>query len=189
MVDSCMAVQRGISTVLFSILGIIIIVAAVIIIVKVMSSEPPVKDIILKSIELKKATDAIDRANLISALDDLVAASKSSEVKDQWDRMTKCLGTACPDEAYIDMVLVTTAAFEKDLPESALLINIIATEKYWGNPENLLDFSRALSIANEQVQASENRKVEKAWEEIVKCNNACPEKNDLYFDVIAAVVQ
>ncbi len=174
---------------LFSILGIIIIVAAVIIIIKVMSSEPPVKEIIFKSIELRKATGPVDRANLISALDDLVAASKSSEVKDQWDRMTKCLGTACPDEAYLDMVLVTTAAFEKDIPESALLINIIATAKYWGNPEHLLEFSKALSIANEQVQASKNRKVEKAWEEIVKCNNACPEKNDLYFDVITTVVQ
>lgn len=184
-----MAVQRGFSTILFSILGIVIVVAMVVIIVNVMSSEPPVKEIIFKSIELRKAADPVDRANLISALDDLVAESDSAEIKDQWDRMTKCLSTACPDEAYLDMVLVTVAAFEKDIPESALLINIIATAKYWGDPEHLLDFSKALSIANEQVSESENRKVEKAWEEIVKCNNTCPEKNDLYFDVIAAVVQ
>ncbi len=184
-----MAVQRGFSTVIFSILGIIIIVAAVMIIVKVVSSEPPVKPIIYKSIELRKAADPVDRANLISNLDDLVAESDSAEVKDQWDRMTKCLSTACPDEAYLDMVLVTVAAFEKDIPESALLINIIATAKYWGDPEHLLEFSKALSIANEQVKESQDRKVENAWDDIVKCNNACPEKNDLYFDVITAVVQ
>lgn len=184
-----MAVQRGFSTVIFSILGIIIIVAAVMVIVKVMSGEPPVKPIIYKSIELRKATDPVDRANLISNLDDLVAESDSTEVKDQWDRMTKCLSTSCPDEAYLDMVLVTVAAFEKDIPESALLINIIATAKYWGDPEHLLEFSKALSIANEQVTETQDRKIEKAWEEIVKCNNACPEKNDLYFDVIATVVQ
>ncbi len=184
-----MAVQRGISTVIFSILGIVVVVLAVVIIVNVMSGEPPVKQLIYKSIELRKASDPVDRAGLISTLDDLVVETDSPEIKDQWDRMTKCLSTSCPDEAYLDMVLVTVAAFEKDIPESALLINIIATAKYWGDPEHLLEFSKALSIANEQVSESENRKVEKAWEAIVKCNNACPEKNDLYFDVIAAVVQ
>jgi hypothetical protein len=184
-----MAVQRGFGAIIFSIIGIIILVATVVIIVNVMSDEPPVKQIILKSIELRKAADPVDRAGLISDLDDLVADSDSAEIKDQWDRMTKCLSTACPDEAYLDMVLVTVATYESDIPESALLINIIATAKYWGDPEHLLDFSKALSIANEQVAETENRKVEKAWEEIVKCNNSCPEKNDLYFDVIAAVVQ
>ncbi|MEM3154601.1 MAG: hypothetical protein QW165_03505 [Candidatus Woesearchaeota archaeon] len=184
-----MAVQRGFSTIIFSILGIFILVVAVVIIVNVMSGEPPVKDIIHKSIELRKATDPIDRANLISALDDAVSASENSEVKDQWQRMTKCLTTACPDEAYLDMVLVTVAAFEKDVHESALLINIVATAKYWGDPEHLLDFSKALSAASEQVKELENKKAGKAWDAVVQCNNACPEKNDLYFDVIAAVVK
>src|SRR5574341_77447 len=184
-----MAVQRGFSTIIFSIIGIIIVVAAVIVIVNVMSGEPPVKQIIVKSIELRKASDPVDRANLISNLDDLVTDADSPEIKDQWDRMTKCLSTSCPDEAYLDIVLVTVAAFESDIKESALLINVIAAAKYWNDPEHLLEFSKALSIANEQVKATEDRRIEKAWEMIVKCNNACPEKNDLYFDLIQSIVQ
>ena len=184
-----MAVQRGLSTVIFSILGILIIVVAVVVIVSVMKSEPPVKSIIYKSIELRKATEPVERANLISSMDDLVAESDEQEVKDQWDRMMQCLATSCPDEAYLDMILVTVAAFEQDIPESAVLINIIATAKYWGDAEHLLDFSKAMSIANEQIELLKDRKSEKLWQQVVECNNACPEKNDLYFELIGTIVQ
>ncbi len=184
-----MAVQRGFSTVIFSILGILIIVVAVVVIMKVMRNEPPVKGIIYKSIELRKAVEPVERANLISSLDDLVAEADNQEVRDQWDKMMQCLSTSCPDEAYLDMILVTVAAFEQDIPESAVLINIIATAKYWGDAEHLLDFSKAMSMSNEQIEALQDRKAEKLWQQAVECNNACPEKNDLYFELIGTIVQ
>ena len=184
-----MAVQRGFGSIIASIIGIVIVVLAVIIILKVVRPEPPIKYIIFKSIELRNATNPVEKANLISSLDDLVASSKSQEVKDQWDRMMQCLPTTCPDEAYLDMVLVTVAAFEKGIPDSALLINIIATSKYWGNADHLLEFSKALSIANDQIDKLNNRKAEKAWQQIVECNGTCSDKNSLYFDVIKAIVQ
>ena len=184
-----MAVQRGISTVIFAIIGIIIIVLAVVVILMVVKSEPPVKPLIYKTIELRGAVDPVDKANLISALDDLVAQSKNTDVKDQWDRMMQCLSSTCPDEAFLDMVLVNVAAFEQDIPESALLINVIATSKYWGNADHLLEFSKALSMANEQVQLLDDRKVEKLWQQIVECNNVCPEKNASYFELIKTIVQ
>ena len=184
-----MAVQRGFSSVIFAILGIVIVVVAVAVIASVLTAEPPVKGIIHKSIELRKAVEPVERSNLISALDDLVTEADNQEVKDQWDRMMQCLSTSCPDEAYLDMVLVTVAQFEEEIPESAVLINIVATAKYWDNAEHLLDFSKAMSIANEQIEMLENRKAEKLWQEIVECNNKCPEKNDLYFDLIGTIVQ
>ncbi len=184
-----MAVQRGFSSVIFAILGIVIVVVAVAVIASVLSSEPPVKQLIYKSIELRKAVEPVERANLISALDDLVAEADNQEIKDQWDRMMQCLSTACPDEAFLDMALVTVAQFEDDIPESAVLINIIATAKYWGDAEHLLDFSKAMSMANEQIEAVKDRKVEKLWQQVVECNNVCPEKNDLYFDLIGTIVQ
>jgi len=184
-----MSVQRGIGSIIAGIIGIVVLVLAVVIIVNVMTGEPPVKSLIYKSLELRKAQNPVDKADLISSIDELVADTDNAEIKDQWDRMTKCLSTNCPDEAYLDMVLVTVASYESDIKESALLINIIATAKYWGDNEHLLEFSKALSIANEQIALLENRKAEKAWEEIVKCNGVCPEKNDLYFDLIATIVQ
>ncbi len=184
-----MAVQRGIGTVIFSIIGIVIVVVAVIIILKVMRGEPPYKALIYKSMELRQATDSLEKSKLISDIDELVAESDSSEVTDQWDRMMKCLSASCPDEAFLDMALVTVAAFEQDISESALLINIIATAKYWGDAEHLLDFSKAMSIANDQIDTLDNRKAQKAWEQIISCNNTCPEKHDLYFELIRTIVQ
>ena len=184
-----MAVQRGFSSIIFAILGILVVVVAVAVITSVLSGEPPIKGIIDKSIELRKAAEPVARADLISALDDLVTEADDQDVKDQWDRMMQCLPTVCPDEAYLDMVLITVAAFEQEIPESAVLINIIATAKYWGNAEHLLDFSKAMSIANEQIELLDDRKVEKLWQQVVECNNVCPERNDLYFELIGTIVQ
>ncbi len=184
-----MSVQRGLGSIIASVIGIVIVVVAVVIIINVMSGSPPAKDLIFKSLELRKAQNPVDKADLISSVDDIVAKAKNAEIKDQWDRMTKCLSTNCPDEAYLDMVLVTVTAYESKIKESALLINVIATAKYWGDNEHLLDFSKALSISNEQVKLLDNRKAGKSWEAIVKCNGVCPEKNDLYFDLIADIVQ
>jgi len=184
-----MSVQRGFGSIIAAIIGIVILAVTVVIIVKVMTGEPPIKAIIYKTSELRRATAPLERANLITDLDDLVVEANNDDVKEQWDRMTQCLAAGCPDEAYLDMILVTVAAFEQDIPESALLINIIATAKYWDKPENLLDFSKALSIANEQIQSLDNRKIEKIWTQIVECNGVCPEKNSLYFELIGAIVQ
>ncbi|GEM_PF-2015497 len=184
-----MAVQRGFGTIIFSIIGIVIVVLAVFVILKIVRSEPPVVPLIYKSIDLRQAENPVDRADLITNIDDLVVDLDNKEVKDQWDRMMQCLSTSCPDEAYLDMVLVAVANFEGDVPHSDVLINVIATNKYWGNDEHLLEFSKALSMANEQVLLLDNRKAEKLWEQIVECNDACSEKNGLYFDFIRAVVQ
>jgi len=184
-----MAVSRGVGGIIASVVGIIIILAAVLVIAKVMGSDAPIKPLIYKSIELRDATDPLNKADLITSLDNLVVQAKNDEVTNQWDRMMQCLATSCPDEAFLDMVLVTVAAFEMDIPESAVLINIIATAKYWNDSEHLLDFSKALSIANEQVDDLESRKARKIWDDIVECKGTCPEKNDLYFDLIKNIVQ
>ena len=184
-----MAVQRGISGIFVSILGIFILLIAVVVIAKVLGSDAPIKPIIQKSIELRKATGSVERASLISSLDDLIVQSDNEEVQSQWDRMTSCLSSSCPDEAYLDLILVVVANFESEIPESNVLINIIATAKYWDDSEHLLDFSRALSIANDQIDELDSKKARKAWDSVVECDNVCPEKFDLYFDLIEAVVQ
>ena len=184
-----MAVQRGFSSVIFAVLGIVIIVVAVAVIFSLLVGEPPVKGIIYKSIELRKSTEPVERANLIQSLDDLVTEADNQDVKDKWNRMMQCLASSCPDEAYLDMILVTVASFEEEIPESAVLVNIIATAKYWGNPERLLDFSKAMSMANEQIEKLDDRKAVKLWQQVVECNNACPEKYDLYFELIGTIVQ
>jgi hypothetical protein len=103
--------------------------------------------------------------------------------------MLSCLSDICPDEAFLDLVLVTTAAYETEIPNSATIINAIATVKYWGQPEQMLDFSRAMSAANDQIEESDNRAAKKVWGQILACENTCAEKNDLYFALIKDLVQ
>ncbi|PIN74805.1 hypothetical protein COV18_06330 [Candidatus Woesearchaeota archaeon CG10_big_fil_rev_8_21_14_0_10_37_12] len=181
--------SRGIGSIVASIVGIIIIVAVAIILVKVLIKEPPVNELITITVDLRNAETSLQKANLITKLDDLVIESDSEEVINQWERMMDCMPTACPDEAYLDMILIITSAFEPDIPQSRLLINLIATAKYWGNEEKVLDFSKSMSIANTQIEQTTNRKAEKAWQAIVDCNNVCEEKNNLYFELIKTIVQ
>jgi len=53
----------------------------------------------------------------------------------------------------------------------------------------LLEFSRALSMANEDIEELASKKTRNAWQDVVECNNTCPEKDDLLFDLIETLVQ
>jgi len=184
-----MSVQRGVSKVIFSVLGIFILLTAVIIVAAVLGSNSPVKPLIYKTIELRKASGAVERANLISSIDDLVIQVDNEDVSAQWDRMMYCLSSSCPDEAYLDMVLVVVSNFEQDVPNGALLINLIAVAKYWNNEDQLLDFSKALSMCNEQVELLDDKKAGKCWDAIIECNDSCESKWDSYFDLIGEIVK
>jgi len=184
-----MSITRGVRPIIISIVGIIIIAIAAVVIVNLVNGESPVQNLIYKSLELRDAKNAVDRADLITGLDELVAESNNPRVLDQWNKMLECLSSACPDEAFLDMVLVSVAEYETDVDHSALLINVIATAKYWDNPDHMLDFSKALSTADNQIQELKIRGIEKKWSQIVDCNGQCPEMYDQYFDLIKAIVR
>ncbi|RJQ21405.1 hypothetical protein C4580_02595 [Candidatus Woesearchaeota archaeon] len=183
-----MTVSRGVGQVVVPVLGILVLVVAIFAAASLLGSDAPIRPIITKGIELRSAESALDKARLISDLDDLVTQADNEDIKEQWDRMTSCLSTSCPDEAYLDLVLVTVAAYEHELPESALLINLIAVGKYWGESERLLEFSRAMSIANDQIEELESKNARKQWQQIIDCNGTCPEKNDLFFTLVQTIV-
>ncbi len=184
-----MTISRGVLNALLSLLGILVVIGAIILIASLMGSNAPIKPLIAQGIDLRNAKDPVQKAQLITDIDDLIAQTESEELKDQWERMMECLGTKCPDQAYLDLILVTTVNFENDLPESSLLINIIATAKYWNDPDHLLDFSKALSLANEQIDALEDKRARKQWQSVVECDGKCSEKYDLFFELIRTVLQ
>jgi len=184
-----MTVSRGVGTVIAAIAGILLIVVTVVILVAVLTPNSDPSSLISKAIELRNSKTPIERANLITSIDDEVASLGNSDVSEQWDRMLSCLSEVCPDEAFLDLILVTTAAFETEIPNSATIINAIATVKYWGNSENMLDFSRAMSNADKQIEESDNRAAKKVWDQILECENTCEDKNNLYFALIRALTQ
>lgn len=184
-----MTVSRGVINAVLSIVGVLVLLGVILLIASLLGSNAPVKPVLIQGIELRSAQDPVVKAQLISDLDDLIAQSENEALSDQWDRMLECLGTKCPDRAYLDFVLVIAAAFEDELPQSALMINIIASAKYWDDPEHLLEFSRAVSLTNDQIDALENKKASRQWQDVVECNGTCEQKYDLYFDLIKTVAQ
>lgn len=184
-----MTLSRGVISALLTFLGIVVVLGVILIAASFLGSDAPVKPLIVKGIQLREAEDPVVKAQLITELDDLVAQAENEELTDQWDRMMDCLGKKCPDQAYLDYVLVNAVAFETELPESSLLINIIATAKYWDNSDHLLEFSRAVSLTNEQIDALESKKARNEWQDVVDCDGQCPEKYDLFFELIKTVVQ
>jgi len=184
-----MTVSRGVGSIIAAIAGVLVVVIAVVILIAVLTPNSNPSGLISKTIDLRNAKTPIERANLITFIDDEVAKLGSKDVKEQWDRMLSCLSDVCPDEAFLDLILVTTASFETEISNSATIINVIATVKYWGKPENMLDFSRAMSTANDQIDDSNNRAAKKTWGQILACENTCEDKNDLYFALIRDLAQ
>lgn len=184
-----MTVSRGVGGVLAAIAGIFVIIVTIVVLVAVLTPDIDPSNLVVKAIELRNAKTDIERANLITDIDDEVAILGNVKIKDQWDRMLSCLSEICPDDAFFDLVLVATVSYETSVPNSATIINAIATIKYWGISEQMLDFSRAMSSANDQIEESDNRAAKKLWDQILACENTCAEKNDLYFSLIKVLVQ
>jgi hypothetical protein len=184
-----MAVSRGVGSYILAILGILVVIAAIFVIVKIVGADAPIKPIIQYGIELRNTNDTIKKSELISKLDELIQQADNEDLTEQWQRMTGCLGTTCPDEAYFDLVLVVVSSYETDIPESATIINLIATNKYWGDPEQIVEFSKAMTLADEQIRDLKSRSAEKVWAEIIACNAVCPERNSLFFRLIGTILQ
>lgn len=184
-----MTVERGVVSYAVAVLGILLILAAVVITLSLLEGDVPVKSIISKSIDLRNATDPVKKAKLVTSLDKLIEESKNEELNNQWDRMTECLATRCPDEAYLDLTLITLAEYPAEIPESDLLVNVVAVNKYWNDQEHLLEFSKALSVATDEAGELKSKNARKIWDQIVACNGVCSQKNDLFFEFIRAVVQ
>lgn len=184
-----MAVSRGVGSYILAILGIVVVIGAIFLIAKIVGGNAPIKPIIQYSIELRNTNDTVKKSELISKLDELIQQAENDDLTEQWQRMTGCLGTSCPDEAYFDLVLVVVSVYEADIPHSATIINLIATNKYWGDPEQIVEFSKAMTLADDQIRDLKNRSSEKTWQEIVACNAVCPERNDLFFELIGNILQ
>lgn len=168
---------------------VLIVIIAIIIVSNVAGGDPPVKSIILKTTDLRAASDdSVRRAQLISAIDTLVAKSGDENIDEQWARMTECLGTTCPDDAFFDMVFVSTNDHQADIKNADLILNILVVNRYW-DTEEVVEFSKSLSEVDTQLQELGSRKAKGTWDDIVECNNECAERNDLYFELIRSITE
>ncbi|MEK6874764.1 MAG: hypothetical protein AABX52_03380 [Nanoarchaeota archaeon] len=143
--------------------------------------------LILNTLILHKGQlDVIKRSTLITQTDDIVRSTDNRKIINQWKSLSACVPTTCPDAEYFNFIITVTE--EENIPHNDLILNLIRTYKYWNSPDDILDFSKALTDVNNEVDTIGSREVTKAWAEIVKCNGKCENVNMLYFDMIKAVV-
>lgn len=174
----------------FIIIGVscIAVIALIIMFAALFSSDSSSDEIILNVLSLRKVDDSVQKAQLISKLDDLVLSSNNGPLQEQWEHVTECLSESCPDDAFFDTVFITTNEFQSSLKHSDLLLNVIYVNRYWDSEENVVEFSKSLAAIDKGVPELDNRKANSAWEDIVDCNNECAARNDLYFDLIEKIV-
>jgi hypothetical protein len=119
----------------------------------------------------------------------MVKRLESPEVSAQWDSFTGCFSQkACTDDDYFNLILAVSIDQQEVVPHATLIANLITVNRYWGT-EQLVDFSKALAAAYDQVEALQVKTVRNKWESIIKCAGTCPEYHALFYDLIRLIVQ
>ncbi len=164
---------------------IILVIIALAMFVKQVLSGPSATNLMIDTIELYSNNDTIERAELISAIDTNVKKLESESIITQWDTLTGCIGAnSCSQDNYFDLLLLVAVEQADSIPNSDIIVNIITVNRYWGNPDKIIEFSKALSKADEQIELVEEKTIKNKWQEVVYCDGKCPEYHPLFFDFV-----
>ncbi len=169
-------------------LGLIIIIAAIVIVFISLQGPPPVQELVLEVIELRYAGDEpIKKAGRIAKIDSYVERMDNEDIEDAWNGLESCLQGQCVDDDYFNFLYVIFTEERESIKNSEILINLIRINRYWGS-EDVIEFSKSLSMVNDAIEEMDKKEIEKNWEKIVECNHACENENDLFFDLIKEMV-
>lgn len=184
-----MAMLKGVNKALLISAGILAVLILIVISATFFTSSAPLEPVILNTISLRNVEDNVQRAQLISAIDEQVSDVENAALSEQWAKVTRCLGSGCPDSAFFDTIFVATSEYPSSIPNSDLIMNVLFVNRYWGDEERIVEFSKSMTAIDSALPELDNRKAERAWSKVVECNNECEEKNDLYFEMIHSLIQ
>lgn len=165
------------------------IIALIIGIFQIIGGAPPAKDIILKTIELHETDDNVAKAKLISEVDEMIKKLDTPQASTQWISLTGCLAEkTCVNDDFFNFIIAVAIEHPDDVPHSKLVVDLVTVNRYW-NSERVVEFSKALASADEQIDELEIQVATNKWEAILKCEGACPEFHSLFYEMIRLVVQ
>jgi len=165
------------------IIGLLFLFAIIYTLVQVFSSAPSPTELMLSTITLRSTNDTVHRAELITDMDTTVRELESEPIAAQWSTLTECIApNTCTQDDYFDFLLMVATERPKEVAHADLIANAIAVNRYWGNSERIIEFSKALSDANDQVAGVELKSVRNKWQEIIYCDGKCANYHDLFFD-------
>lgn len=174
----------SLKTVVIGTLGLGILVTALAILLSFTTGESQTPELIPTIVKLYQDRDnSVEKAKDITKIDEIVTDIDNTEVTDAWLSMLDCLKETCVPDDYFNFIMIVINEKGHEIKYSNLLTNILITQRYWGT-ENIVEFSKALTAANTDIEALHNKAISSKWEEVVECNGVCPEKNDLFFQTI-----
>lgn len=180
-----MAVSQGVSKWLFAGVGILIALIVIVVLALSLTKQPSADQLVVQVVELRNVEDSVKKAQLISSIDEQVMRLGSSNLAEQWERVTQCLPSGCPDEAFFDTIFIVANEFSVE--QSELIMHVLFVNRYWDDEERVVEFSKSLSEVDSMVPEL-GRKVERAWGNVIECNNACDDKNDRYFEMLTTLM-
>ena len=165
-------------------LGLGVLITAVAILLSFTGGQNQTPDLIPTIVKLYQHTDnSVEKAKDITKIDEIVTDIDNTAVTDAWLSMLDCLKEKCVPDDYFNFIMIVINEKSHDIKYSNLLTNILITQRYWGS-ENIVEFSKALTAANTDIDALHNKAASDKWDEIVACNGVCPEKNALFFELL-----
>ncbi len=167
------------------IIAVVFLIALVYGAFKVFSEKASPPELMVDAMELRATNDTVARAELITEMDKSVKLLESDGISAQWASLSACIAAnSCNQDDYFDFLLMIAVEKPKEVPHSALVINAITANRYWGNSEKIIEFSNALSEANRQVEELDLRTVRNKWQEIIQCDGKCAGFHNLFFEFI-----
>jgi len=174
----------SLKTVVIGTLGLGVLITAVAILLSFTGGPDQTPDLIPTIVKLYQHKDnSVEKAKDITKIDEIVTDMDNTAVTDAWLSMLDCLKEQCVPDDYFNFIMIVINEKSHDIKYSNLLTNILITQRYWGS-ENIVEFSKALTAANADIDVLHNKAISNKWDEIVACNGVCPEKNDLFFGLL-----
>lgn len=174
----------SLKTVVIGTLGLGVLITAVAILLSFTGGPDQTPELIPTIVQLYQHKDnSVEKAKDITKIDEIVTELDNTQITDAWLSMLDCLKEQCVPDDYFNFIMIVINEKSHAVQYSNLLTNILITQRYW-RTENIVDFSKALTAANTDIDALHNKAVSDKWDDIVACNGVCAEKNDLFFQLI-----
>jgi len=165
------------------IIALAVLTAIIYAFIAAFSAKPSPTELMLDTITLRETNETVERAQIITQMDDIVRELKDPAISAQWAGLTNCVsGNVCTQDDYFDFLLMVAIEKPKEVPHAELIVNSITVNRYWGNSEKIIDFSKALSDANTEVEQLGLKTIANKWRDIVACDGKCPQYHDLFFE-------
>jgi hypothetical protein len=171
------------------IIAVVFLIALIISAWQMFKEKPSPAQLMIDAMTLRTTNDTVGRAEIITEMDRQVKMIKSNGITAQWASLSACIAAnSCNQDDYFDFLLMIAVEKPKEAPHSEIIVNAITANRYWGNSEKILEFSKALSDANAQVDDLGLKTVRNKWQEIIQCDGKCPRYHDLFFEFVRLLI-